>query len=92
MHKTLITIKIEEKNYFQAKEILNKMGLTYSQALSVFNNMIVLNNGLPFEVKIPTEDTQKALNELNLKKGKKFKNTDALFDDLDNTIRHDSCI
>ena len=84
MQKTLATIRIEDKNYFQAKEILNKMGLTYSQAINVFNNMIVLNNGLPFEVKIPTEDTQKALDELSSEKGKKFKNTDALFEDLDN--------
>ncbi|MDM8552484.1 type II toxin-antitoxin system RelB/DinJ family antitoxin [Desulfobacterales bacterium HSG2] len=84
MHKIQTTIRIEDRNYFQAKEILNKMGLTYSQAISLFNNMIVLNNGLPFEVKIPTEDTQKALDELSSKKGEKFKNTDDLFEDLDN--------
>ncbi|MDM8524052.1 type II toxin-antitoxin system RelB/DinJ family antitoxin [Desulfococcaceae bacterium HSG8] len=84
MHKIQTTIRIEDRNYFQAKEILNKMGLTYSQAISVFNDMIVLNSGLPFEVKIPTEDTQKALDELSSEKGKKFKNTEALFEDLDN--------
>ena len=82
--KTQTTIRIEETNYFQAKDILSKIGLTYSQAISVFNNMIVLNNGLPFDVKIPTKETQKALNELDSKKGKKFNNLDELFDDLDN--------
>ncbi|MDM8556973.1 type II toxin-antitoxin system RelB/DinJ family antitoxin [Desulfococcaceae bacterium HSG7] len=83
MPKMQTTIRIEQKKYFQAKEILKNMGLTYSQAISVFNNMIVLKNGLPFKVEIPTQDTQKALDELNSKKGKKFKNTDDLFEDLD---------
>jgi DNA-damage-inducible protein J len=59
------------------------MGLNYSQAISVFNNMIVLNKGLPFELKIPNNDTKQALNELETRKGKSFKNVDELFDDLD---------
>jgi len=36
--------------------------------IKTINNMIVLNNGLPFEVKVPTKQTQKALNELDEKK------------------------
>ncbi len=81
--KTQTTIRIEENNYFLAKDILSQIGLTYSQAIGVFNNMIVLNKGLPFDVKIPTKDTQKALDELESHKGKSFKNMDELFDDLD---------
>lgn len=82
--KTQTTIRIEESTYNQAKEILSKMGLNYSQAISVFNNMIVLNQGMPFELKLPTKETQKALNELEQKKGKSFDNVEQLFDDLDN--------
>jgi DNA-damage-inducible protein J len=81
--KTQTTIRVEETSYQQAKEILSQMGLNYSQAISVFNNMIVLNKGLPFELKIPNNDTKKALQELKTKKGKSFKNVDELFDDLD---------
>ncbi len=46
--------------------------------------MIVLNQGMPFELKLPTKETQKALNELEQKKGKSFDNVEQLFDDLDN--------
>ena len=46
--------------------------------------MIVMHKGLPFDLKIPTVETQKALNELTEKKGKSFKNVDELFNDLDN--------
>jgi DNA-damage-inducible protein J len=82
--KTQTTIRVEESNYHQAKEILAQVGLNYSQAVSVFNNMVVLNNGLPFEVKIPTNETQNALNDLVAKKGKSFNDIETLFDDLDN--------
>jgi len=81
--KTQTTIRVDEINYNLAKDILNKLGLNYSQAIGVFNNMIVMNNGLPFDMKIPNIETKKALNELKEKKGKTFKSVDALFDDLD---------
>ena len=81
--KTQTTIRVDEASYHQAKEILSQMGLNYSQAISVFNNMIVLNKGLPFELKIPNDKTKLALNELETKKGKSFKNVDELFDELD---------
>ena len=82
--KTQTTIRVEETNYHKAKEILDQMGLSYSQAIGVFNSMVVMNKGLPFEVKIPNNDTKKALKELEERKGDTFTNVDALFDDLDN--------
>ena len=45
--------------------------------------MIVLNKGLQFELKIPNDDTEQTLQELEIKKGKSFKNVDELFEDLD---------
>ena len=77
-------LPLNHKSTNKAKEILNDLGLNYSQAISVFNKMIVLNNGLPFEVKIQNNKTKKALKELENKDGKTFKNIDELFDDLDN--------
>jgi DNA-damage-inducible protein J len=61
--KTQTTIRIDEKNYVQAKQILKYLGLTYSEAINIFNNMIVCNKGLPFEVKIPNDETFAAMEE-----------------------------
>jgi DNA-damage-inducible protein J len=83
MSKTQTTIRVDAQSYIQAKEILNQIGLNYSQAISVFNNMIVLNKGLPFELKLPNHDTIQALEELENRDGKTFKNVDELFADLD---------
>jgi len=45
--------------------------------------MIVLNKGLPFELKLPNNDTIQALEELQNRDGKTFNNVDELFADLD---------
>ena len=83
MSKTQTTIRVDEENYLKAREILNQIGLNYSQAISVFNNMIVLNKGLPFELKIPNSQTRQSLYELETKDGETFDNVDELFADLD---------
>ena len=83
MSKTQTTIRVDSESYNKAKEILNQIGLNYSQAISVFNNMIVLNKGLPFELKLPNHNTIQALEELENRDGKTFKNVDELFADLD---------
>ena len=83
MSKTQTTIRVDEENYLKAREILSQIGLNYSQAISVFNNMIVLNKGLPFELKIPNSQTRQALYELEIRDGKTFDSVDELFADLD---------
>jgi DNA-damage-inducible protein J len=81
--KTQTTIRVDEEAYKKAKKILDDIGLSYSQAINVFNKMIVLKKGIPFDVKIPTKETESALNELAKKQGKTFKVADDLFKDLD---------
>ena len=61
--KTQTTIRLDQKNYTQAKEILKYLGLSYSQAVNMFNSMIVLNRGLPFEIRIPNDETLQAMEE-----------------------------
>lgn len=61
--KTQTTIRIDQKNYSQAKEILKYLGLTYSQAVNIFNNMIVCHKGLPFEMKVPNDKTLASMEE-----------------------------
>jgi DNA-damage-inducible protein J len=63
MSKTQTTIRLEESDYKEAKEILKYLGMSYSQAVNMFNRMIVLERGLPFDAKIPNEETLKAMKE-----------------------------
>jgi len=61
--KTQTTIRVDEDNYTQAKAILKYLGLSYSQAINIFNSIIVFNRGLPFEIKIPNDETLRAMEE-----------------------------
>lgn len=61
--KTQTTIRVDRENYAQAKEILKYLGLSYSQAINIFNSMIVSKKGIPFELKIPNDVTLHAMNE-----------------------------
>jgi DNA-damage-inducible protein J len=63
MSKTQTTIRLEESDYKEAKDILKYIGMSYSQAVNMFNRMVVLERGLPFEAKIPNEETLKAMKE-----------------------------
>ena len=67
--KTQTTIRVDQENYLQAKEILKYLGLSYSQAINVFNNMIVCHKGLPFEIKLPNDETLAAMSEAEHLKG-----------------------
>lgn len=49
---TRVTQEIKE----QADKIYAKIGLTTSQAISLFLTATINNNGLPFELKVPEED------------------------------------
>jgi len=61
--KTQTTIRVDQNNYTQAKAILKYLGLSYSQAINMFNSMIVFTRGLPFEIKIPNDETLQAMEE-----------------------------
>ena len=68
-------VRIEPDVKEQAESILSTLGIPASNAINMFYKQIILNRGLPFEVKIPTakpvnaaELTEAELNE-ELEKG-----------------------
>ena len=48
-------IELEPKIYEQAENILNKMGLSYSQAVDLFTRQIILHNEIPFKLRVPVK-------------------------------------
>lgn len=64
--------RIEPDVKEQAESILSALGIPASNAINMFYKQIILNRGLPFEVKIPaTKPKQLSEEELNaeLEKG-----------------------
>lgn len=55
--------------------------MSTTDAVSVFLRQIYLQDGLPFDVKIPNEETQSAFRE-DLSKAKRYTDVNKMFDDI----------
>ncbi len=60
---TMITARVDPTLKRKTEKVLKNLGLTTSQAITLFFNQIVLRQGLPFAVAIPNSDTEKAIDE-----------------------------
>ena len=47
----------------KAEYVFRKLGLTTTQALTLFYKQVELRNGLPFDVAIPNETTRRTLTD-----------------------------
>ena len=60
-----LNIRIEPNLKEQAEETLNYLGLTMSEAVTLFFKQVVINDGIPFEIKKPKHNRKlkKAMKE-----------------------------
>lgn len=82
-----ISSRIDRDLKNQAEAILSELGIKSSQAISMFYSQIVKHRGIPFELKIPNEETKAAMDELMdpdaRKDAKRFTSVKDLMADLD---------
>lgn len=64
-----ISVRIEPKLKEEAEAILRHLGTCSTDAITIFYQLICLNNGLPFQVKLPYTERLGAINELASGKG-----------------------
>ncbi len=78
-----IQVRIDIKTKNEAKNILDQLHISVSDAIGIFLKQVCLNKGLPFDVKIPNKETVKAMNEARDKdKLSAYDSTDGLFKEL----------
>lgn len=78
-----IRARIEPDLKHKVESILEKIGLNQTEAIRLFYNQIVLNEGLPFEVKIPNRETEKAIRDAEKGIGlTHYETIDEMFEDL----------
>jgi len=58
-----IRARIEPEVKHEAEAILKRLGLSISEAVNLFYNQVILYRGLPFEVKLPNEETLQVFGE-----------------------------
>ncbi len=57
----VIHARIEENIKIRAEKILKSLGLNTTEAINMFLHQVIINKGLPFDVKITNEETLEAL-------------------------------
>ena len=75
--RTRINAELKSKE----ETILSGIGIKPSQAITMFYTQIARQGGIPFDLKIPNDETVAALQE-NLTKSKKFQSVNQLMADL----------
>ena len=63
---TTVRARVDSQLKKDVEEILSKIGLTTSQAINIYLNRIKIENGIPFELKIPNDETLEAIKEAEL--------------------------
>jgi DNA-damage-inducible protein J len=78
-----ITARIEPKLKAQAGRVLAKVGVSTTDAITMFMRQVVLHEGLPFEVRVPNAESRRAIEELESGGGEVFYgSTKDVFDSL----------
>ena len=69
MSKTaMIRARTEPKLKSKVERIFEALGLTVSEAINLFYHRVELENGIPFDLKIPNTKTLRAMNDVEKKK------------------------
>ncbi len=79
----VISARIDPELKQGAEKVFHELGLTSTQAITLFYKQVELERGLPFAVRVPNEATAKALAQAKARRGlKSFNTLDDLLEDL----------
>lgn len=80
----MIRARVSPELKAQAEGILAEIGLSSSDAIRMFYKQVTLRRGLPFEARIPSATTRKALRDAEAGRGMTdHASVDEMFNDLD---------
>lgn len=86
----MIHVRVDDKIKAQASETLEAMGLSVSEAVRLFLYRVVSDQALPFELKVPSTKTRKAMREADeivSSRRARFNKASKLLDDLEKDSR-----
>ena len=60
----MIRARVEPKLKHDAEVVLDKLGMTPTEAITLFYKQVTLHHGLPFPVRVPNAATRRALRDI----------------------------
>jgi DNA-damage-inducible protein J len=80
---TDVRSRIEPEIKNRAAGVLADCGLTVSEAIRLFLRQVVIQRGLPFDIRTPNAETAEAMREARTIGTARFARAQELFDDLE---------
>ncbi|HHJ19848.1 MAG TPA: type II toxin-antitoxin system RelB/DinJ family antitoxin [Gammaproteobacteria bacterium] len=69
MKTAIINARVKPELKGDVEQILSKLGITTTQAITMYFEQIRLNRGLPFSLQLPNDETQQAMLDARENKG-----------------------
>lgn len=69
MKTAIINARVVPELKQEVESILSRLGITTTQAIIMYFEQIKLNNGIPFSLRLPNEETIAALKAARMEKG-----------------------
>lgn len=82
---TDVRCRIDEDLKASATEVLKSCGLSLSDAMRLFLRQVVASQGLPFEVRVPSEKTARAMEQAR-EIHRHFNSIDEMLGDMDGDV------
>ncbi|HEY4474221.1 MAG TPA: type II toxin-antitoxin system RelB/DinJ family antitoxin [Candidatus Paceibacterota bacterium] len=77
-----VTARVEPKLKKSAGKVFRAVGISTSDAMTLFLKRVVMDQGMPFPIRIPNAESRRALRELKRGRGKVYQTTDKMFEDI----------
>lgn len=83
MKTATVRARIEPKLKHDVESVLAQLGLSFSEAIELFLIQVKLNNGIPFDIRIPNKTTVQTFEDTNKRKNlTRHKNAKDMFNKL----------
>jgi DNA-damage-inducible protein J len=81
----MIRARVEPDLKHDAEAVFSTLGMSPTEAITLFYKQVALQHGLPFEVRVPNAETLEAMRQAKEKDGLiKYNSVDELMSDIDN--------
>ncbi|MBT6219259.1 MAG: type II toxin-antitoxin system RelB/DinJ family antitoxin [Rhodospirillaceae bacterium] len=81
----MIRARVEPDLKQDAEAVFSTLGMSPTEAITLFYKQVALQHGLPFEVRVPNAETLEAMRQAKEKDGLiKYNSVDELMSDIDN--------
>ncbi len=82
MKSALIQTRVEPGLKAEVEKILREIGISTSEAITIFLNRVRLEKGIPFELKIPNAKSVEAMKDIEKGNVEKFDSSKKMFESL----------